>query len=195
LNWKGSDRVEITGAGDVHYEPGPEWRITARGRESSIEHLRIAGGTISGGSSSLELYISGPSISTFGLNGSGRLILKNVAQKTLAVDLRGSGSVQGNGQVERLELRIFGSGDAELADLVTSDIDIDAFGSGDADVAPSGDAEILLIGSGDVRLHATPRHLSTKSIGSGRVIQADTRLPVQTPADAPESEVQERISI
>ena len=180
FSWNGGDRAEIWIPGTVYYEPGPEWHVTVKGPESSVEHLRIDAGRIFfDGSltyphtSSLEVRITGPSLESFGLKGSGKLILANIAQEVLELDLLGDGSVHGQGTVEKLELRIFGSGNAELAELATEDIEASIFGSGDADVAPTGDVEVSIFGSGDVRLRTRPRHVSTKTFGSGRTIQMD----------------------
>jgi hypothetical protein len=51
-------------------------------------------------------------------------------------------------------------------------VDASIFGSGDAELWATGDAEVSLIGSGDVRFRTRPRSLSTRVIGSGRVIES-----------------------
>jgi hypothetical protein len=143
------------------------------------------------------MRITGPSLESFGLHGSGKLILEDIAQEDLELDLFGSGSVRGNGTVENLELRIFGSGNAELSGLAAGDSDAKIFGSGNADLAPSGDVEVSIFGSGDVRLHTHPRKLSSKTMGSGRVIQLQ-RSQAESPIAAPDKTIalrQERISI
>ena len=180
-NWSGSARADICIPGTVYYEPGPAWRVTVKGPESSLDRLRIEDGRIYvdgslmySNSSSLEVRITGPSLESFGLRGSGALILENIAQKELEIDLFGSGSVRGQGTVGKLELRLFGSGNVNLAELATGDVDASLFGSGNVDVAPTGDVEVKTFGSGDVRLHARPRSLSTRTFGSGRTVQLDS---------------------
>ncbi|MEQ1800642.1 MAG: DUF2807 domain-containing protein [Gammaproteobacteria bacterium] len=178
MAWTNGDAVEIDIPGFVSYEPAPDWRVTVKGRQGSVDQLRIdrghiffAGSLRSSGKSSIEVRVQGPELRSVALNGSGSLNLMNLSQEAIEIDVRGSGTVRGSGSVERLELRIFGSGEAELADLKTVDLDVSIFGSGDADVAPTGDAEISMFGSGNVRLRTTPTQLSTRSMGSGRVIQ------------------------
>jgi hypothetical protein len=180
LSWNGGTRVDICISGTVYYSPGPAWRVSVTGPESGVDGLRIDDGQIyfDGAStysdpSSLEVRITGPALESFGLRGSGTLILENLAQEALEIDLFGSGSVRGQGTVGTLTLRIFGSGNADLARVSTIDVDTTLFGSGNADVAPTGDVEVLTFGSGDVRLHSRPRHVSKKSLGSGRIIQLD----------------------
>ncbi|MCE7902492.1 MAG: DUF2807 domain-containing protein [Gammaproteobacteria bacterium PRO9] len=181
FSWDGDNRAEIYIPGVVYYEPEPEWRVTVTGRESSVEHLRIEDGRIlfdrpyePSRTSPLEVRITGPSLERVGVNGSGKVILENVAQKELEIDVRGSGSVQGQGAVEKLELRILGSGNADLGELATEDTEISIYGSGNAEIAPTGDAEVLIVGSGEVRLRTRPRNLSTRVTGSGRIIQLET---------------------
>ena len=88
FSWNGGDRAEICIPGTVYYQPGPEWRVTVKGPESSVEHLRIEDGQIFFDASmtyphtsSLEVRITGPSLESFGLKGSGTLILENIAQE------------------------------------------------------------------------------------------------------------------
>lgn len=196
FKWNGWTRADSYIPGTVYYQPGPEWRVTVKGPQSSVDHLRIEDGQILFDasmvypqSSTLEVRITGPSLESFGLKGSGALVLENIAQKHLDINLFGSGSVRGRGAVENLELKAFGSGNAELGELATVDLDISMFGSGNVEVAPTGNVEVSSFGSGDVRLRTKPRHLSTKMIGSGRLIQQDSgrESPEDTNVDAPMS--------
>ena len=186
FSWDGGDRAEIYIPCIVYYTPGPEWHVTVKGPASSVDHLRLHDGGILFDApmsfphtSSLEVRITGPSIKTFDINSSGKLVLENISQADLHIDIRGSGSVRARGTVERLELRIFGSGNAELAELATRDIETRIFGSGNADVAPTGDVEVSIFGSGDLRLHAQPANVSSRIFGSGRVINTE---PPQGPS-------------
>jgi len=143
-----------------------------------VERLRVGAGRISfDGSfssphrSSVEVRIQGPSLRRVGLNGSGSLVLDGIDAEELDIDIRGSGSVEGSGTVRELDLRIFGSGNADLSRLAVTDVDASIFGSGDAELSVTGAAEVSLIGSGDVEFTTSPGELSTRVIGSGRVVQ------------------------
>lgn len=181
FRWNGGRRLDICIPGTVYFTPGPPWRVSVTGPEASVNSLRIDDGVIYFDgpfryprSSSLEVHITGPSLQSFGLRGSGTLMLDGILQKNLDIDLFGSGSVHGRGTVGTLDLRIFGSGNADLAKLAARDVDITLFGSGNADIAPTGDVDVLTFGSGDARLHKRPRHVSTTSFGSGRTIQLES---------------------
>lgn len=190
--WDGDGSLQIYIPGVVYFERGPEWQVSVKGRQSSIEHLRIEHGAILFDAplayphtSSLEVRIRGPSLEEVSLNGSGMLVLQNVAQKEIAIDIRGAGSVEGSGTVENMALRIYGSGNAKLGELATEDIDAVLFGSGDAEVAPTGDAAITIFGSGDLRLRTQPKHVSSRVMGSGRVIPPQAERN-ESPVTAPD---------
>jgi hypothetical protein len=178
--WDGSDSVVVDIPGVVQYAPAPAWKVTATGRQSALEHLRIDAGRIyfdgsraAPGASSVEVRIEGPSLTTFALNGSGDVVLDDINQQQLEIEIRGSGSVRGAGSVGNLDLAIVGSGDADLADVITGDADVGIVGSGDADIAPTGDTKVRIVGSGDARLRTRPRSLSANMVGSGRVTQLE----------------------
>ncbi len=180
FGWNGGESVEVYIPGVVHFAPAPTWKVTATGRQSALERLRIDGGRIyfdrsrpSTGSTSTEVRIEGPSLTRFALNGSGDVVLEGIAQDVLEVEIRGSGSVRGSGNVGTLDLAIVGSGDAELGDIRTGAADVNIVGSGDAEIAPTGAVDVNIVGSGDVRLRTRPASLSTNSVGSGSVTQLD----------------------
>lgn len=180
FDWTGGETAEIYIPGVVRFEAAPAWSVIASGPKSSVEHLRIDSGAILFDApmayphrSALEVVIRGPRLTHVGLNGTGKLILGNVAQPELGIDLRGSGSVEGGGRVDRLELRLFGSGNARLEDIATQDFEASIYGSGSADVAPTGNVQVTIFGSGDIRLHARPKSVSKKVMGSGRIVELD----------------------
>ena len=117
------------------------------------------------------IELSGPALHDIAVNGAGKLVLDNLQQDALTVAIHGSGSVRANGSTDRLNVQIIGSGDANLAQLAVQSSKIFIAGSGAADVAPSDDADVFIAGSGHVRLHTHPRHLSSKVAGSGQIIE------------------------
>ena len=120
FTWNGGNILEIAVPGTVYYQTGPEWQVTAKGPESGIEHLTIDDGRIffdapswSPHTSSVEVRITGPSLETIELNGNGKLILERIAQDSISIAIRGSGSVEGNGRVRNLNVGIVGSGNGQ----------------------------------------------------------------------------------
>jgi hypothetical protein len=120
----------------------------------------------------LDITLPGVPMHEFHLRGSGSLILENLDQQRLDIAIAGSGDVRASGRVESVDLTIAGSGDAEMGALSVRNLDLTIAGSGDAEVAPSDSADISIAGSGEVRFVVQPRNVSTKIVGSGRIVNA-----------------------
>jgi hypothetical protein len=182
--WEAGDSVQIDIPADVHYQPGPSRDVTVRGAAEMLQHVRVEDGVIAfdcnwaGRSSSvLDVTLPGSAMRSFTINGSGRLFLDNIKQDELKIAIHGRGDVHGNGEAERLVLTIAGAGDADLGGLSVKRLRTVIAGSGDADVSPHDQADFVIAGSGNVRLHTQPKHLSSKVMGSGRVVSsADTSI-------------------
>jgi uncharacterized protein YjlB len=130
----------------------------------------------------VQVDLSGPALQEATLDGSGSIELQDLSQDRLHVQIRGSGWAGGSGKVQSLRLEIMGSGSAHLAQLAETNADITIDGSGDADVSPTGDAQVTIAGSGDVRLHAHPAQLTTHVYGSGRISEVSGSEPAPAPA-------------
>jgi uncharacterized protein YggE len=103
--------------------------------------------------------------------GSAKLDMQNLDQPELAINISGSGSVQGQGSVDRLSIKVSGSGDAKLADLAMKQLTLKISGSGNVEAGPKDEADISISGSGNIRLLTRPPHLRTHISGSGRITQ------------------------
>ena len=168
-----SGSVKITGpkllVDRVTVENG---RIALRdGDGSGSISIRGHGVHISRDSDQLSIEIVAPGVRTFPLNGGGDLYLKAYDQPDLVLEVNGSGDVDAQGKVRKVDLRLSGSGQADLRGLDTGDAKITVAGSGEAHVAPHGATEVDLAGSGDVYLTSKPTVLSSNVAGSGEVHQ------------------------
>jgi len=170
------DEVTINVPATVTYRPGPGTMLIARGSPEALSHLRVRGGRIEfdcrglyfGGD--LDLILSGQKLSDFTLNGSGRLVLENINPPELDVAIRGSGEVEATGTAEDVDLSIAGSGEAHLGGLVVKSMEVRIAGSGDAEIAPEDEVDIRIAGSGEIRLLTQPRSLETSIAGSGDIV-------------------------
>lgn len=177
--WDGDDSVAINIPAEVHYQPGPSRSVSVTGTPEILRHVLVEDGDIAfdcswrgRGGGKLDVTLPGSAMRSFVINGSGHLFLNGIDQNELKIAVHGSGDVQGSGRADRLDLSIAGSGDVDLSRLSTKRLRAIIAGSGDADVAPQDDADIVIIGSGDVRLHTEPKHLSSKVVGSGRIVSS-----------------------
>lgn len=171
--WQG-DEMELDVPGDLHFTPGPQWHLTITGPQAVLDRLRVEDGSIElkhmhRGGHSLKFELTGPALRRVELNGAGNLRLEHLRQDSLTVEIHGAGDVNGDGSTDSLELNILGAGSAHLEQLRVHDAKISIAGSGDADVTPTDQADVEIAGTGDVRLHAQPKHLTQQISGLGRV--------------------------
>lgn len=189
IAWSGSNAVQIdapaeviftqaaAGAGATVKVTGPKALVDRVTMENGRIALRDDGGDMisfhGGGrdNDQLAIEIVAPGVRSFTVNGSGDLYLKAYDQPDLVLEINGSGGVEAQGKARKLELRVSGSGEADLRSLDTGDAKIALAGSGEARVAPHGATEVDVAGSGDVYLTSKPTVLSSNVAGSGEVHQ------------------------
>jgi hypothetical protein len=104
------------------------------------------------------------------VNGSQNIDLGHVDQPKLTVTLASSGEITGEGKVDELIVRALSSGRAHLGKLVARKVTVMLAGSADVTIAPTAEAQISILGSGNVRLMSRPPVISRNIVGSGRII-------------------------
>lgn len=188
LAWNGASTVEIDLPAGVTFTQGERASVTLTGPQSVIDRVKLVGGrfyldgeptqtlTIDRGgvrmlddTDHLRIDIVAPAARAFTVNGGGDLDIEGYAQPALALTINGGGDVTVRGQAAKVDVRVAGSGSANLEDLKTGDADVAVSGSGDVRVAPTGAARITVAGSGDVSLLAKPASLTSNVAGSGEV--------------------------
>jgi hypothetical protein len=176
LAWDGSDHVGLSVGGHARYAPGNDDKVHITGDPQTLAHVRIRNGNIEldcngwgNNQSELSIVLPGQEFKKFSIAGSGNLLLQNIDQPRVKVSIAGSGSIKADGKVERAEVDIAGSGDADLGQVKAQLATVHIAGSGTTDIAPSEEADIHIAGSGDVNLHSSPRRLETHIAGSGRI--------------------------
>lgn len=102
------------------------------------------------------------------LSGSGSLWLDDARIGSLALALKGSGSLAATGEANSVALSLAGSGDAKLDGLDARDIVVSQSGSGSVVAHATGTATINAGGSGSVSVKGTDRCI-VDSHGSGSV--------------------------
>ena len=194
LAWAGSDTLIVDLRGDVEYVQGDTPGITVRGPADRVDHVRIEGNRLTSvgednngervvygrnrngrgfwiNDDQVHIVVTAPKVSTFEMQSSADLSIRDYNQPSLTLNVSGSGDVKGSGATKALALRITGSGDVDLSDLLSEDTEVTVSGSGDARIAPAGAAKVNISGSGDVDLATRPTTLSQTITGSGDVNQ------------------------
>ncbi|SFI66916.1 GIN domain-containing protein [Caulobacter sp. UNC279MFTsu5.1] len=194
IAWSGSDALQIDVPAEVIFTqaaPGAAASVKIVGPQRLVDRVTLENGRlalrdgdgdgsvsinghgvhISRDSDHLSVEIVAPGVRAFTLNGSGDLHLKAYDQPDLVLEINGSGDVDAQGKARKVDLKVAGSGEADLRSLDTGDAKIALAGSGEAHVAPHGAAEVEVAGSGDVYLTSKPTVLSSDVAGSGEVHQ------------------------
>lgn len=181
LAWTGGDSLIIESALDVRYVQGAEAGVAITAPEAVAERVRLEDGRlylddggqrfVLGRRERVRIVVTAPSVTNFELRGSGDLTISGYDQPRLSVGISGSGEVEASGQAASVAIRIAGSGEADLEDVVTQRASISIAGSGDARVGPSESADISIAGSGDAILTSRPADIRQRIAGSGRIRQ------------------------
>jgi hypothetical protein len=103
------------------------------------------------------------------LAGSGDARVVGLDGGDLEVRVRGSGDIELDGEVERLDVDVEGSGDVDAHQLTSRAARVRIQGSGDVDLGDIGGLDVEIDGSGDVRYRGAPAHLRKEVHGSGSI--------------------------
>jgi hypothetical protein len=182
LEWPGSDAVRINIPAQVHYQPGPTPQASVSGDADLVSHVRLRDGTLEWDvaewdalvdclpADRLVVQLTGPAVTAWTLNGSGKLDLSDIKQNVLRITVHGSGAVTANGEANEASLDASGSGRADLGRLLTQKISANMHGSGDLKLSDTKQdlLRIAMHGSGAVSASGTAKEVALEASGSGR---------------------------
>jgi hypothetical protein len=192
IGWTGSDTLQIDVPAEVTFTqsaPGAGAAIKVNGPKGLVDRVVVDGGQIrlrgdddastvnlnshglhiGRGHDQLTIEVTAPAVRGFTLNGSGDLRVRAYDQPSVTLEINGSGEIEAEGKAAKVDLRVSGSGDADLTELDTGDAKVSVAGSGSARIAPHGAAEVEVAGSGEVSVTTKPTSLVTNVAGSGEV--------------------------
>lgn len=181
IAWDGSDNVVIAIGANVIYRAGEGDDLVVRGTPEAVARVQLRNGKIGWCGrgrryGDLEVTLPGREFRHLTVAGSGHVNMEKMAQSDINLTIAGSGTIRANGNVERVSISIAGSGDALLGDVAMKRLDVKIAGSGNTEASPQDDADVTIMGSGDVKLLTKPAHLTTNIMGSGRVRQPDATI-------------------
>ncbi|KJV24959.1 hypothetical protein VI06_20580 [Aquitalea magnusonii] len=179
LAWTPSSRMAIRLPVDVSWRPAEKARAVLHGPAWLIEHVRLDGQELRGRfkwrwfhNNNLRLDLEGPAIEIWSVLGSADLRLLNLSQRSLSLELDGSGDIKSAGRVQHVTVSAMGSGDIDLSLLEHTHAVVKVIGSGDVTLGPSEEANLSIEGSGDITLLSSPPSIRTNIVSSG-----DIRMP------------------
>ncbi len=106
------------------------------------------------------------------IGGSGDMRMTVAAQKIIT-SIYGSGDVFLGGSTKLHDIKIFGSGNVNALDLITSRTEITLAGSGNCHVYVRDVLDIVLIGSGNIYFKGNPGVINSHISGSGNLIKLE----------------------
>ncbi len=193
IPWDGGEALVLDLPLDVTYVQGEGARVVIEGPKDYAERITLEAGRfglagdvtldasdvtidlngirVLDAGERLRITVTAPKVSSFTVNGSGDLDIRNYDQPNLTVQVQGSGDVRGAGRSGALKLAVVGSGSIDLADVDARDAEVTTSGSGDATIAARGSVKVAVAGSGGVSLKAKPASLTSEISGSGDVDQ------------------------
>jgi len=179
FTWDGATSLDVEAPAEVRYTQaeGPA-KLTISGPKATLDHLVVKDGKVRFDEPMdhrrrLLIVMSAPNVSRFALNGDDKLTIAAFKQDHLAIDISGHGEAEAQGEARSFDLRISGSGEADLVRLSSEAGKVDIAGSGHAKIAPRSSADVIIAGSGEVTLSSRPKDLRSSVSGSGRLIQDD----------------------
>lgn len=118
------------------------------------------------------VVVTVPELNAFRGEGAGLVKLNNIRGNEFDVNYRGAGSVQMNGQVNRLQLNVEGVGEVVARDLVAQDANVTFRGIGEVSVHAKNRLNASVQGLGTLTYHGNPRAVSKSVTGIGSVVAA-----------------------
>jgi hypothetical protein len=174
--WDGGDSVRISIPGTIRYRPGTGERVSMRARAWVLDHVRVENGRIGfdcrnmNNFGAIEVTLPGVPLKRFSLSGAGKMYLEDIRQLGLKIALSGATTIEASGEADSASLSIAGLGHADMSRLIARRLDLKIAGSGDVQVAPQESATISIAGAARVRLVTEPKELSTRIAGAGRIL-------------------------
>lgn len=176
----GFNQIEITGSGDLIVEQSGEESLLVIADDnllpvltSEVAGRRLILGTRSNTSimnGKIEYHVTVKSLEGLEITGSSDTMIHKLDGDQLDIQISGSGSVTGDGSVNKLNIEISGSGDYDGAAITSQDATVSLSGSGSVLVNASQTLSADISGSGDVVYIGNPNVQQSIS-GSGSIRQ------------------------
>ena len=173
--------VDLAGSNNVTIHVGGEQAVVVSADDNLVDHVttRVEGGKLLIGTTSgsfttkapMSVDVTIPALHAVTLSGSGTLVADGIDAKRMTVALPGSGILRASGTAATLAVDHSGSGDAQLEDLVASDVRAVLGGSGRIVVTATKSLDATVTGSGAIFYSGDPSQVTTSVTGSGVVMR------------------------
>ncbi len=121
----------------------------------------------------ITIALSSPHLESGILQGSGSIYLTGLSEKSLQLDLQGSGNITVEGNVEHFSVQAKGSGKVNAKDLESIQAELQVTGSGNIISTVKESLNASIVGSGNITYFGHPNVVNPNIVGSGNIIPAD----------------------
>ncbi len=170
------DSIEFTGAGDIQVTCGSPASLSLTADDNLLEYLatQVVGGTLKISTTKSisptkqpTFAITVEDLKELSLSGSGNVVASKVSGDQTSFTITGSGKIMADGEVDKLDITINGSGSADLDGVAAKQATIAVNGSGDIKINASEVLDVNIAGSGDVEYRGSPE-IRKNIAGSGK---------------------------
>jgi multidrug efflux pump subunit AcrA (membrane-fusion protein) len=177
--------VSFGGAGKVFITVGPKASVVLEADAQTLSRtktevddegvlrIRRRGDDHWGPRGDITAHITVPSLKLARVSGSGDLKVTGLNGGETDLSISGSGNVEAQGKLQKLDVSISGSGSAKMEGLVVNEAEVSISGSGSAIVDVRESLDVRVSGSGSVRYLSQPKDIDTSISGSGSVRRRD----------------------
>jgi Putative auto-transporter adhesin, head GIN domain len=173
----GFSRIELDGAGTVTVTVGAPAGLTIYGDDNIVPLITtnvVAGALVISSKHSytthdgLEIRVSTPALDAASIDGAGTFRASRIRATSFSADLSGTGTLDLDGTVGRLDTNVSGVGSALLEHLVTQDARVTLDGTGTVRVHVTGTLDAAVNGVGSIVYRGHPRvvHAHVSGIGT-----------------------------
>jgi len=173
------DGVELAGSNQVTIRVGSEQSVVVHADDNLLDRVttRVSGGKLVIGNeaggfttrSPIRVDVTVPAVNELALSGSGTIAAEGVDVDALAIALSGSGVVSANGRAQQIDVKLNGSGDVQLQDLVAHEVHAKMSGTGCIAVNATESLDASVPGTGSIVYTGNPPSVRKSVSGIGSV--------------------------
>ncbi|MGE0284401.1 MAG: DUF2807 domain-containing protein, partial [Rhizobiaceae bacterium] len=177
IAWDGSSKVVIAVPAETRWRRGEGTEVVISGDADDLANIRLHDGAVhvcGDIDDKIEITLPGVDFREITVAGAGELSMEGIEQADLELTVAGAGKVEADGRIDSLKLTIAGAGEARVGKLATKRLKLAIMGAGKAEAAPSDDADVTIMGAGNVDLVTRPERHDFDIMGAGKVNMPDS---------------------
>lgn len=181
--------IEMEGGGVLDITVGGDPSFEVEAPAEVLEHLKteVRGDTLyieskakHWGRGRTQLKVSLPTLSSLRLKGSNDVSVHGFAGGESSILAEGAVNIDAEGALDRLTIRMLGAAKGDFSRLVAVDTHVTVDGVGRVVVHPKEKLDATMNGVGSIHYTGTPREVSTRMNGLGRISRADDAPATET---------------